>query len=141
MQIKEVGELLIVEGLYRLALVYVLTQTFCPNLILYYSITNLLVFILSQVEAQSRYGLNKSLYVKHDIYRFMFLSLIFFFLTSVTQVSSYGFKMLAVFFLSLKWHFGALRDYEENKFSRASWQLAGVTIFLSLTEIGYSLFN
>lgn len=52
-----------------------LTQTFCPNLILYYSITNLLVFILSQVEAQSRYGLNKSLYVKHDIYRFLFLSL------------------------------------------------------------------
>lgn len=85
--------------------------------------------------------MNKSLYVKHDIYRFLFLSLIFFFLTSITQVSSYGIKMLVVFFLSLRWHFGALRDYEENKFSRASWELAGVIIFLSLSEIFYSLFD
>lgn len=105
------GELLIIEGLHRLALVYVLTQTFCPNLILYYSITNLLVFILSQVEAQSRYGINKSLYVKHDIYRFLFLSIAFFAITSLTQISSYGFKMLVIFLLALKFHAGAIHNY------------------------------
>jgi nitrate reductase NapE component len=109
--------LLIIEGLHRLALVYVLTQTFCPNLILYYSITNLMVFILSQVEAQSRYGLNKSLYVKHDIYRFLFLSLLFFAITSITQISSYGFKTLIVFILALKWHINALQNYDESKFT------------------------
>ena len=42
------------EGLHRLALVYELTQTFCPNLILYYAFTNLLVFVLAQVESQAR---------------------------------------------------------------------------------------
>jgi hypothetical protein len=106
-----VGELLVIEGLHRLALVYVLTQTFCPNLILYYSISNLLVFILSQVEAQSKYGINKSLYVKHDIYRFLFLSIAFFAITALTQISSYGLKMLTVLALSLKWHLGSLQNY------------------------------
>lgn len=49
MQIKEAGELLIIEGLHRLSIVYELTQTFCPNLILYYAFTNLIVFVMAQV--------------------------------------------------------------------------------------------
>lgn len=136
MQIKEVGQLLIIEGFHRLALVYVLTQTFCPNLILYYSITNILVFILSQVQAQERYGLNKSLYVKHDIYRFLFLSLIFFAITSFTQVSSYGFKMLIVFLLALKWYINALQNYNENKFQKTSTNLLLIALIFGLMEIG-----
>lgn len=134
MQIKEVGELLIIEGFHRLALVYVLTQTFCPNLILYYSITNILVFILSQVEAQQRYGLNKSLYVKHDIYRFLFLSLIFFAITSITQISSYGFKMLLVFVLTLKLYINSLQKYNENKFSETSSNLLWTACILAAVE-------
>ena len=41
------------EGLHRLAIVYELTQTFCPNLVLYYLVFDLLVFILSQAEGQA----------------------------------------------------------------------------------------
>lgn len=124
-----------------MALVYVLTQTFCPNLILYYSISNLLVFILSQIEAQCRYGINKSLYVKHDIYRFLFISIAFFAITSITQVSSYGFKMLIVFFLGLKWHVGALRNYNDNKFKESSWEIFGVILTISTCEVLYALFG
>jgi nitrate reductase NapE component len=136
-----VGELLIVEGLHRLALVYVLTQTFCPNLILYYSISNILVFILSQVEAQGMYGINKSLYVKHDIYRFLFLSLAFFAITSITQISSYGFKMLLVFILTIKWHVGSLQKYNENKFTESSWELLGVILTISICEVVFAVYG
>jgi nitrate reductase NapE component len=124
-----------------LALVYVLTQTFCPNLILYYSISNLLVFILSQVEAQAKYGINKSLYVKHDIYRFLFLCIAFFAITSITQVSSYGFKMLIIFAVSLKWHVNALQEYNENNFSSSSWKLFGVIMLVSFWEIGLAVYD
>lgn len=48
-KIKEAGELLLIEGLHKISLVYDLTQKFCPNLILYYAVHNLLVFIMSQV--------------------------------------------------------------------------------------------
>ena len=48
-QIKEAGELLLIDALHRLSLVYALTQTFTPNLILYYAIGNLLVFVMGLV--------------------------------------------------------------------------------------------
>jgi hypothetical protein len=126
---------LLLEGLHRLALVYELTQTFCPNLILYYSIANLLVFTLSQVEAQSRYGLSHSLYVKHDVYRFLVVGILFFAITAATQLSTYGPKMLIAFILCFPTHIFALNNYTENKFSRCCLQLLGVGVTFSAIEI------
>lgn len=90
------------------------------------------------MEAQGRYGINKSLYVKHDIYRFLFLSIVFFAITSFTQISSYGFKMLIIFLLTLKWHLGSLQNYNENKFVESSWNLLGIISLLSACEIFFA---
>jgi len=132
--------LLLLEGLHRLALVYELTQTFCPNLILYYSIANLLVFTLSQVEAQSRFGLPHSLYVKHDVYRFLVVGILFFAITAATQLSTYGPKMLFSFIFCFPTHLCALNNYSDNKFSKCCWQLFGVGATFSVIEILFARF-
>jgi hypothetical protein len=127
--------LLIIEGLHRLALVYELTQTFCPNLILYYLITNFIVFIVSQIEAQYKYKLSDSLYVKNDIYRFIFMSLIFFGMVSIAQLSYYGFKMLIIFLATLKFYWTAVRAYNNNNFASALNNLIIVAILFSGLEL------
>lgn len=103
------------EGLHRLSLVYELTQTFCPNLILYYAISNLIVFVMGLVEAQDKYGLKQSLYVKHDVYRFMFMTCLFFALVGIAQIISSNFKSLLTFLACLKFLATALKTYNESK--------------------------
>ena len=119
--------------MHRLSLVYELTQTFCPHLILYYAVSNLLVFVMGQVEAQDKHGLKQSLYVKHDVYRFMFMSVLFFGLSGVAQLSSANFKSLLTFLLSLKFFTSALKSYNESNFSQSTNQLliSGMVISFS----------
>lgn len=108
--------MLLIDAFYRLSLVYALTQTFTPNLILYYAISNLLVFVMSLVESQIRFGLKQALYVKHDVYRFMFMSVLFFGMSSLAQLSSGNYKMLVSFGLCLKFLVSALRAYNDSNF-------------------------
>lgn len=79
--------------------------------------------------------------MKHDIYRFLFLCIAFFAITSITQASSYGYKMLVIFGVSLKWHVDALQEYNENNFSSSSWKLFGVIMVLSISEVACAVYE
>lgn len=114
---------------------YELTQTFCPNLILYYSISNLVIFVMAQVEAQDRYGLKQSLYVKHDVYRFMLMTAFFFCLASVAQLTNYNFKMLVTFLACLKPLITAVKGYSEGKYKEVSNQLLFISGIMVICEI------
>lgn len=127
--------MLLIDGLHRLSLVYELTQTFCPNLILYYAISNLLIFVMGQVEAQERYGLKQSLYVKHDVYRFMFMSVLFFGLSGLAQLSSANFKMLLTFLICLKLFMAALSHYNDSNFSYAINYLVAAGFIMAICEM------
>ena len=118
-----------------MSLVYALTQTFCPNLILYYAISNLLIFVMGQAEAQHKYGLKQSLYVKHDVYRFMFMSMLFFGMSSLAQLSFANFKMLLTFLVCLKPLMTALQNYEESNFGVAVNYLGGTGVLLGVSEL------
>ena len=121
--------------MHRLSIVYELTQTFCPNLILYYAFSNLLVFVLAQVESQERYGISQSLYVKHDVYRFLFMSLLFFALVAFAQLFTSNFKMMVTFLLCLKFTIGAVRQYSENRFKECANCLVGICAVLAACEV------
>ena len=126
---------MLVDGLHRLSIVYALTQTFCPNLILYYAISNLLIFVMAQAEAQDKYGLKQSLYVKHDIYRFMLMSMLFFGISSLAQLSFANFKMLLTFLVCLKPLMGALHSYDDSNFGLAVNYLGVTGVLLALSEL------
>jgi hypothetical protein len=115
--------------------VYALTQTFVPNLILYYAVSNLVVFVMAQVEAQDRFGLKQSLYVKHDIYRFMFMSALFFGMSAIAHLFSSNFKMLVAFLLSLKFLLSAIRAYNESRLTSAVNNLMGMGMVLAGCEV------
>lgn len=137
MQIKEAGELLILEGLHRLSVVYELTQTFCPNLILYYAFTNLFIFVLAQIESQQRYGIKQSLFVKHDVYRFLFMAIMFFCFIAIAKLFSSNFKMITAFLLSFKLLLNSIYAYNENKFKESSNNLVWASLVIAACELAF----
>ena len=84
------------------------------------------------VEAQIRYGLKEGLYVKHDVYRFMFMSVLFFGFSSLAQLTDGNFKMLLVFGVCLKLLINALRTYNDSNFKWALYNLAFCGIVIAL---------
>jgi hypothetical protein len=87
------------------------------------------------VEAQIRYGLKEALYVKHDVYRFMFTSVLFFGMCALAQLSSGNFKMLVTFGLCLKFLISALRTYNDSNFTWALNNLAICGIIIAGCEL------
>jgi hypothetical protein len=49
--------------------------------------------------------------------------------------------MLIVFALSLKWHLGSLQDYSENRFRESSWEILGVIVLISISEVGFAMYG
>jgi hypothetical protein len=90
---------------------------------------------MAQVESQERYGISQSLYVKHDVYRFLFMSLVFFGLVAVAQLFTGNFKMMVTFLLSLKFIIGALRHYSDNRFKECTNCLLGLCGVLGICEL------
>ena len=126
-----------VEGLHRLALVYELTQTFCPNFILYYLVFDLLVFVSAQVEGQALLGFKSSLFVTHDVYRFMVMLVGYFGVVGITQLTSYGFKTLVTFLFSLRWWMLSLKQYDSKEYSSTGWSLLKAGIVMAIVESIY----
>lgn len=88
-----------------------------------------------QVESQLKYGLKESLYVKHDVYRFMFMTVLFFGLASLAQLASLNFKMLVAFLFCLKFLLAGLKEYSDSNSGAALNNLVVCGVILSLCEL------
>ena len=86
---------------------------------------------------QTNYGLNFSLYVKNDIYRFLCISFAYFTLTAIAQISSYGFNTLILYCCVFKFYVSAIRRYNEGEFKEALKSLVWVAVVMSVLEIGF----
>jgi len=90
-----VMDIVLVDALNRVAIFYELTRTFNPNFGLYFFGNNLLTLICYMLEGNRK----QVLYVRHDIYRIMIITMSYLFLFSLFQ-SSITYRPLIIFLLT-----------------------------------------
>ena len=91
---------MVIDSLMRIAILYEVTRSFCPNFAFHFIITNLLLLCLSQAESQLRYGRTECLYVKNDVYRIMVVSFAYFAVFSLILLFSSQYQIPLAFLIS-----------------------------------------
>ena len=82
-KVSLVMDIVLVDALNRVAIFYELTRTFNPNFGLYFFGNDLLTLICYMLEGNSKLVL----YVRHDIYRIMIVTMGYLFMFSLFQLS------------------------------------------------------
>jgi hypothetical protein len=109
-KVSLVMDIVLVDGLNRVAIFYELTRTFNPNFGLYFFGNNLLSLICYMLEGNRK----RVLYVRHDIYRIMIVTMGYLFMFSLLQLSV-TYRPLVIFLMTGYFFYEMIQEFSHEQ--------------------------
>ena len=109
-KVSLVMDIVLVDGLNRVAIFYELTRTFNPNFGLYFFGNSLLTLICYMLEGDRKLVL----YVRHDIYRIMIVTMGYLFMFSLFQLSI-TYRPLIIFVLTAYFFYEMIQEFSNEQ--------------------------
>jgi hypothetical protein len=113
-KVSLVMDIVLLDGLNRVAIFYELTRTFNPNFGLYFFGNSLLTLICYMLEGD----IKLVLYVRHDIYRIMIFTMGYLFMFSLFQLSI-TYRPFIIFLLTAYFFYEMIQEFSHEQIEMA----------------------